>query len=49
MSERQLRDGQKAPAEPPLPIEKKLIDWTLGIGIAPLVRLAIVNPFQPVS
>jgi hypothetical protein len=32
-----------------LPIEKKLIGWSLGIGIVLLVLLAIVNHFLPVS
>jgi hypothetical protein len=30
----------KAPAEPLLPIEKKLIAWSLGLGIVLLVVLA---------
>jgi hypothetical protein len=33
----------KAEVEPLLPIEKKLIGWSLGIGVALLVVLAIVN------
>ena len=49
MSEQELRDELKAPAEPLLPIEKKLIGWSLGIGIVLLVLLAIVNHFLPVS
>ncbi|MFZ0178038.1 MAG: hypothetical protein WCF47_12335 [Pseudolabrys sp.] len=34
---------RKAEVEPLLPIEKKLIGWSLGIGVALLVILAIVN------
>jgi hypothetical protein len=34
---------QKAPVEPLLPIEKKLIGWSLGIGIVSLVVLAVIN------
>jgi hypothetical protein len=49
MSEQELRDELKAPAEPLLPIEKKLIGWSLGIGVALLVLLVIVNHFLPVS
>ena len=49
MSEQELREELKAPAEPLLPIEKKLIGWSLGIGIALLVLLAIVNSLLPVS
>ena len=30
-------------SEPLLPIEKKLIGWSLGIGVALLIVLAIVN------
>jgi hypothetical protein len=36
----------EAPAlysEPLLPIEKKLIAWSLGLGIALLIVLAIIN------
>ena len=49
MSEQELRDELKEPVEPLLPIEKKLIGWSLGIGVALLVLLAIVNHFLPVS
>ena len=40
---------RKAQAEPLLPIEKKLIGWSLGIGVVLLVILAIVNHLFPVS
>ena len=40
---------RKAEVEPLLPIEKKLIGWSLGIGVALLVVLAIVNHLFPVS
>jgi hypothetical protein len=49
MSEQELRDELKAPVEPLLPIEKKLIGWSLGVGVALLVLLVIVNHFLPVS
>ena len=49
MSEQELRDELKAPAEPLLPIEKKLIGWSLGVGVALLVLLVIINHFLPVS
>jgi len=49
MSEQELRDELKAPVEPLLPIEKRLIGWSLGIGLALLVALAIINHFIPVS
>jgi len=40
---------RNAAVEPLLPIEKKLIGWSLGIGIALLVVLAVVNRLFPVS
>jgi len=40
---------QKAPREPLLPVEKKLIGWSLGIGLALLVILLLVNHFVPAS
>jgi hypothetical protein len=35
--------------EPLLPIEKKLIGWSLGLGITLLVILVIVNRLFPVA
>ena len=49
MSEQELRDELKEPVEPLLPIEKKLIGWSLGIGVALLVLLVIINHFLPLS
>jgi hypothetical protein len=44
MAEPNLRDElARNRAEPLLPIEKKLIGWSLGIGIALLIALALVN------
>ena len=51
-----LRDELKAPVEPLLPIEKKLIGWSFGIGIAllagliaaPLLARALVHMAPPV-
>jgi hypothetical protein len=40
---------RNAAVEPLLPIEKKLIGWSLGIGVALLVILALVNRLFPVS
>ena len=43
-TESDLREElQTAPAEPLLPIEKKLIGWSLTIGLGLLVVLAAVN------
>ncbi len=47
--ERQLRDELKEPVEPLLPIEKKLIGWSLGLGIFLLVALAVINRLFPLS
>jgi hypothetical protein len=43
------RELEKAPHEPLLPIEKKLIGWSLGIGIVLLAVLVVVNQFLPVT
>jgi hypothetical protein len=40
---------RKAEVEPLLPVEKKLIGWSLGLGVGLLVILAIVNHLYPVS
>jgi hypothetical protein len=46
----ELRDELKKPgAEPLLPIEKKLIGYSLGLGIFLLIVLAAINHFLPVS
>ena len=38
-----------APVEPLLPIEKKLIAWSLTIGLVLLVGLAAINHFIPAT
>ena len=44
MSESNLsQELRTAPAEPLLPIEKKLIGWSLGLGIALLIVLVFVT------
>jgi hypothetical protein len=49
MSEPNIRaELSKVEAEPLLPIEKKLIGWSLGIGILSLIILVIVNHLFPV-
>ena len=40
---------RKAQVEPLLPIEKKLIGWSLGIGLVLLALLAIANHLFPAS
>jgi hypothetical protein len=37
-----------AVVEPLLPVEKKLIGWSLGLGIVLLVVLIAVNHFVPI-
>jgi hypothetical protein len=37
------------PVEPLLPIEKKLIGWSLGIGLVLLVFPVLVNHYAPVT
>ena len=50
MSQADIRtELQKAAHEPLLPIEKKLIGWSLGTGLVLLVVLAVVNHFIPAS
>ncbi len=43
---RELRD---ATVEPLLPIEKKLIAWSLGVGLVLLAVLVVINHFAPIS
>jgi hypothetical protein len=38
-----------AAVEPLLPIEKKLIGWSLGLGIGLLIVLIAVNHFFPIK
>jgi hypothetical protein len=49
MPETDLREELKAPVEPLLPIEKKLIGWSLGLGIAFLIVLIAINHFVPIK
>ena len=50
MSQPDLRNElATAEVEPLLPIEKKLIAWSLGTGIVLLAILAIVTRLYPVS
>jgi hypothetical protein len=50
MSQPNIGDELRSAAvEPLLPIEKKLIGWSLGIGVGLLVILAIVNHLFPAS
>jgi hypothetical protein len=43
-----LREATSA-YEPLLPIEKKLIGWSLGLGLALLALLVVINQFAPLN
>ena len=47
MTQLDIRDGETY--EPLLPIEKKLIGWSLGLGLALLAVLIAVNHFAPIK
>ena len=40
---------ERATPEPLLPVEKKLIGFSLGIGLVLLVVLAVINYFVPAT
>jgi hypothetical protein len=42
-------ERDKAFAEPLLPVEKKLIGWSLGIGIVALIVLVVINHLAPIQ
>lgn len=42
------REANNVP-EPLLPVEKKLIGWSLGIGIVSLVVLVLLNHLLPIK
>jgi hypothetical protein len=48
MSDPSLETAPVNVPEPLLPVEKKLIGWSLGTGIVLLVLLALLNHFLPV-
>jgi hypothetical protein len=49
MSDPSVEPAPQNTPEPLLPVEKKLIGWSLGIGIVLLVLLAALNHFVPVT
>jgi hypothetical protein len=50
MSQPEIRDElDRSAAEPLLPIEKKLIGWSLGIGLVLLGVLLLINEIFPVT
>ena len=50
MSETDLKNEiNEAAVEPLMPIEKKLIGWSLGLGIGLLIILIGINHFFPIK
>jgi len=48
MTEQKLEDEiERRFAEPLLPIEKKLIGWSLGVGVVSLIALAALSRYLP--
>ena len=47
MSNDLKHEMEHAPYEPLLPIEIKLVAWSLGLGITMLAILAIINKLYP--
>jgi hypothetical protein len=48
MSQPNIREElERAPVEPLLPIEKKLIGWSLGTGLVLLAVLTLITRFWP--
>ncbi len=49
-SQSDLREELRtAPVEPLLPVEKKLIVWSLSVGLVLLAVLTAINHFFPVT
>ena len=49
MSQTELEREANNPVEPLLPVEKKLIGWSLGLGLVLLAVLIAVNHFVPIK
>ena len=50
MTQSDIREElRNAPIEPLLPIEKKLIGWSLGTGLALLAVLLVINHLVPLG
>jgi len=50
MSQPDIRkELEQAAVEPLLPVEKKLIGWSLGLGLAALAILVIVSRLSPAA
>jgi hypothetical protein len=43
------RELAKQPVEPLLPIEKKLIGWSLGLGVTLLIVLLAISKLYPLN
>lgn len=42
-------DNETNQPEPLLPVEKKLIGWSLGLGVVLLAVLLVANRFFPIN
>jgi hypothetical protein len=49
MSQPDIRHELREPIEPLLPIEKKLIGWSLDTGLVLLVILVLLGRYAPIS
>jgi hypothetical protein len=49
IAQNKLKAEQGNPVEPLLPIEKKLIGWSLGIGLGLLAVLLVLSRLFPVG
>ena len=49
MPENEVLSEANAAPEPLLPIEKKLIGWSLGLGITLLIVLVLINYLVPLK
>ena len=43
------KELERVAVEPLLPVEKHLIAWSLGVGVALLIVMTIVNHYVPAS
>jgi hypothetical protein len=49
LTQSDLREELRTAPEPLLPVEKKLIAWSLSLGLTLLAVLAAINHFFPVT
>jgi hypothetical protein len=49
LAQEKLKAELANPVEPLLPIEKKLIGWSLGVGVGLLVVLVLLSRLFPIA